>query len=116
MKFHIFVLLVIIVLFGNLITATAQVDSVIGQITSSNAESFAGGPFEVHGFQPVTAPPSRFRSFPAWLPTLSLDKAYVRGAIQVQKAHVVKSRATRDASDHLPLVLDFDLGESSSRR
>ena len=43
MKFHIFVLLVIIVLFGNLITATAQVDSVIGQITSSNTESFAGG-------------------------------------------------------------------------
>lgn len=71
--------------------------------------TLAGGPFEVHGFRHVTAPASRFRSFPAWLPTLSLDKAFIRGAIDVRKAHVVHSRATRAASDHLPLVLDFDL-------
>ncbi len=44
MKFHIFVLLVIILSFGNLLSASAQVDSVIGQITSSStSESFAGG-------------------------------------------------------------------------
>ncbi|MEK6260039.1 MAG: endonuclease/exonuclease/phosphatase family protein [Planctomycetota bacterium] len=74
--------------------------------------TLAGGPFEVHGFHHVTAPASRFRSFPAWLPTLSLDKAFIRGAIQVQRAHIVRSRATRTASDHLPLVLDFDLGKA----
>jgi hypothetical protein len=42
-KFHIFVLLVIIIITGNLFTASAQVDSVIGQVTSSNIESFTGG-------------------------------------------------------------------------
>ena len=69
----------------------------------------ATGPFAVHGFHQATAPPSRFRSFPAWLPVWSLDKAFVRGGIQVNRAHVVRGRSTRDASDHLPLVLDFDL-------
>ncbi len=72
--------------------------------------TLASGPFDVHGFHQITAPASRFRSFPAWLPTLALDKAFVRGAIDVQRVHVVRSRATRDASDHLPLVIDFDLG------
>lgn len=67
------------------------------------------GPFEVHGFDHVTAPPSRFRSFPAWLPVWSLDKAFVRGGLKVTRVHVVRSRATRDASDHLPLVIDFSI-------
>ncbi len=71
--------------------------------------TLANGPFEVHGFRQATSPISRFRSFPAWLPTLSLDKAFTRGAIHVRKVHVVRSRATRAASDHLPLIVDFDL-------
>jgi len=69
----------------------------------------ARGPFEVHGFRQITAPPSRFRSFPAWMPVWSLDKAFVRGAIEITRVHVVRSRLTRDASDHLPLVIDFNL-------
>ena len=43
MKFHIFVFLVIISLVGSLSTVSAQVDSAIGQITDSPAESFVGG-------------------------------------------------------------------------
>ncbi|CAN5646337.1 hypothetical protein BH24ACI2_BH24ACI2_10440 [soil metagenome] len=43
MKFHSFVLLVIIALVGNFSAVLAQVDSVIGQVTSSPAETFAGG-------------------------------------------------------------------------
>lgn len=43
MKFHIFVLLAIIILLSGLTTAMAQVDAVVGQITSSASESFAGG-------------------------------------------------------------------------
>ena len=66
------------------------------------------GPFAVHGFRQITAPASRYRSFPAWMPALSLDKAFVRGSIQIKKAHVCRGRVIRDASDHLPLVLDFD--------
>lgn len=95
----------------HLFREASQVPSLIVGDTNDWRNTLAGGPFEVHGFRHVTAPASRFRSFPAWLPTLSLDKAFVRGAIRVQKVHVVKGRATRDASDHLPLVIDFDLGE-----
>lgn len=43
MKFHIFVLFTAIILFTNVLTASAQVDSVIGQVTSSISESYAGG-------------------------------------------------------------------------
>lgn len=77
--------------------------------TNDWRNTLASGPFEVHRFRQVTAPPSRFRSFPAWLPTLSLDKAFVRGPIEIHKAHVLRNRLSRDASDHLPLVIDFGL-------
>ena len=43
MKIHFFVLFVIIILFGAFSSVLAQADSVIGQITNSPAESFAGG-------------------------------------------------------------------------
>lgn len=71
--------------------------------------TLAEGPFAQHGFAQVTAPPSRFRSFPAWLAMGSLDKAFVRGPIAIHEARVVRSALTRDASDHLPLVIDFHL-------
>ncbi len=61
------------------------------------------------GFLQVTAPPWRFRSFPAYLPIGSLDKAFCRGAVRVRDARVIRSGLTRAASDHLPLVLDLDL-------
>lgn len=43
MKFHFIFILAIIAVFGNFMTASAQVDSVIGQLTNSSAEAFAGG-------------------------------------------------------------------------
>ena len=61
------------------------------------------------GFHQVTAPRSRFRSFPAYLPMTALDKAYTRGPITVRHARIARSRIARDASDHLPLVIDFHL-------
>jgi WD40-like Beta Propeller Repeat len=42
-KFHAFFILAIIALFANSVTISAQVDSVIGQLTNSGSESFAGG-------------------------------------------------------------------------
>ncbi len=42
MKFHIIFALAIVALFGGLTTASAQVDSAIGQITNATVESFAG--------------------------------------------------------------------------
>ncbi|MGD9647288.1 MAG: endonuclease/exonuclease/phosphatase family protein [Pirellulales bacterium] len=61
------------------------------------------------GFQQVTAPISRFRSFPAFWAMGSLDKAYVRGEIAVQEAHIIRTRLAKQASDHLPLVVDLEL-------
>jgi endonuclease/exonuclease/phosphatase family metal-dependent hydrolase len=57
----------------------------------------------------VTAPISRFRTFPAWLPLGSLDKAYLGGPWRVQNAHVGQSKLARAASDHLPLILELSL-------
>ena len=67
------------------------------------------GALGVEGFRQVTAPLSRFRSFPAYLPMTALDKAYARGPIAVRHARIARSRIARDASDHLPLVIDFHL-------
>ncbi|MGI8786242.1 MAG: hypothetical protein ACR2HG_00590 [Pyrinomonadaceae bacterium] len=43
MKFHIYFVLAVFFLLGGFSTARAQVDSVIGQVTNSSVESFAGG-------------------------------------------------------------------------
>lgn len=61
------------------------------------------------GFAQVTQPISRFRTFPAWLAMGSLDKAFVRGRIEVRHARVVRTSLAKAASDHLPIVLDFHL-------
>jgi endonuclease/exonuclease/phosphatase family metal-dependent hydrolase len=62
-----------------------------------------------HGFHQVTAPISRYRTFPSYLAMGSLDKAFVRGEISIRQARVVRTRLARIASDHLPLVVDFHL-------
>jgi endonuclease/exonuclease/phosphatase family metal-dependent hydrolase len=71
--------------------------------------TLADGPFSRHAFGHVTGPVTRFRSFPAFLPILSLDKAFVRGGVAVKRARVVETPLARRASDHLPLVIDFHL-------
>jgi endonuclease/exonuclease/phosphatase family metal-dependent hydrolase len=63
-----------------------------------------------HGFEEATKPASRFRSFPAFLSVLALDKAFHKNGVRVTDARVVRSPLARRASDHLPLVVDFHLG------
>jgi endonuclease/exonuclease/phosphatase family metal-dependent hydrolase len=65
--------------------------------------------FACHEFEEVTRPPSRFRSFPAFMPVVAIDKAFHRGGIVVREARVVRNALTHRASDHLPLVIDFHL-------
>ena len=60
-----------------------------------------------HGFAQATSPPGKFRSFPAVLPVMSLDKVFHCEGIEIESAHLVKTRQTRQASDHLPLVVEF---------
>ena len=71
--------------------------------------TLAAGPFAQHQFEQVTSPPKQFRSFPAFLPTLALDKAFHRGGIEIREARLVRSKFAFWASDHLPLVIDFNL-------
>ena len=71
--------------------------------------TLAAGPFAGHKFHQVTGPPSHFRSFPAFVPMLALDKAFSRGGLVVRHAKVVHNRLASQASDHLPLVVDFHL-------
>ncbi len=73
--------------------------------------TLAKGPFAVHGFHQLTAPRSRFLSFPAYWPVTALDKAFARGALAIRHVRIAHSKLARDASDHLPLVIDFHLGD-----
>jgi endonuclease/exonuclease/phosphatase family metal-dependent hydrolase len=74
--------------------------------------TLAAGPFARHNFSQVTAPISRFRTFPAYFPMGSLDKVFYRGDIFVRHARVVRTALAKRASDHLPLVVDFHLSEA----
>lgn len=60
-----------------------------------------------HGFTQATLPAGRFRSFPAAMPVMSLDKLFHCEEIHIESAHLVKTQQARRASDHLPLVVDF---------
>jgi endonuclease/exonuclease/phosphatase family metal-dependent hydrolase len=71
--------------------------------------TLAKGPFSVHGFHQLTAPRSRFLSFPAYWPVTALDKAFARGPLAIRHVRIAHSKLARDASDHLPLVIDFHL-------
>jgi endonuclease/exonuclease/phosphatase family metal-dependent hydrolase len=58
-------------------------------------------------------------TFPSTLPIRRLDHVFVGGAIQLRSIHVATGLAARRASDHLPLVVDFEVAaagaEPSSR-
>jgi endonuclease/exonuclease/phosphatase family metal-dependent hydrolase len=69
--------------------------------------TLAAGVLGASGFRQVTSPIGRFRTFPAWLAVGALDKAFVRGDVDVRHARVVRTSLAKTASDHLPLVIDF---------
>ena len=77
--------------------------------TNDWRNNLCNGTFQSCGFQHITTPPSRFRSFPAYLPMGSLDKCFVSGEIHVHHVRVVRTATAKLASDHLPLVVDFHL-------
>jgi endonuclease/exonuclease/phosphatase family metal-dependent hydrolase len=66
-----------------------------------------------HHFHLVTTPPSLFSSFPAFWPVMALDKVFIRGPLNVHASHVVSTPLTRHASDHLPLVVDFQVNSAA---
>lgn len=50
----------------------------------------------------------RAPTFPSRLPMLALDHVFLRGAVQANHVAVFAAPLARTASDHLPLVVDFD--------
>jgi endonuclease/exonuclease/phosphatase family metal-dependent hydrolase len=87
----------------------AQLPTLIAGDSNDWLNTLAHGPFALHGFTQVTAPRTHFRSFPAYWPVVSLDKTFVRGPFEIRHARIVHTRLAREASDHLPLVVDFHL-------
>ncbi len=49
----------------------------------------------------------RRRTFPAVLPLRPLDRVYYRGSLEVDHSFASRTQVARQASDHLPLVVDF---------
>lgn len=96
----------------SLFAESAHLPTVIAGDTNDWRNTLAHGPFATHGFQTSTAPPSRFRSFPAWLALGALDKVFHRGGITVLHARVVSNALARIASDHLPVIVDFHVKDA----
>jgi endonuclease/exonuclease/phosphatase family metal-dependent hydrolase len=93
----------------HLFRAGAELPTLIAGDYNDWRNTLAAGPMLVHGFLHATTPISRFRSFPAYMRLGSLDKAFLRGALEIRHAHLVLTRLAKQASDHLPLVVDFHL-------
>ena len=53
--------------------------------------------------------PKKAKTFPAIYPTRSLDRIFHRGDIVVEKFFVGRAGVAREASDHLPIIVDFKL-------
>ena len=92
---------------------SAELPTLLVGDTNDWRDRLIHGPLGAAGFHHVTRPPSRFRTFPAWIPVSSLDKVFVRGPVTIRHARVVHSYLTRRASDHLPVVVDFHLTKTS---
>jgi len=78
--------------------------------TNDWRNTLAAGPFARHEYEQVTGPPSHFRTFPAFMSMLALDKVFHRGFV-IRHARIVRTKLAKRASDHLPLVVDFHLGK-----
>jgi endonuclease/exonuclease/phosphatase family metal-dependent hydrolase len=88
---------------------SAQLPTLIVGDCNDWRNRLATGPLFTHAFAPATGITPQFRSFPALMPLLALDKAFHRGGIVIRDARVIRAPLAQHASDHLPLVIDFHL-------
>jgi len=65
------------------------------------------------GFTPAV---HKQKTFPAMLPLRPLDRVFYRGDVRHHHTFAAHSAVARQASDHLPLVVDFELLEPSSEQ
>jgi len=70
------------------------------------------GPLKKSGFLCATGTGRRASlTFPAWQPVSALDRVFYRGAIESEHHYRGRLRITRQASDHLPVIVDFRIME-----
>ena len=93
----------------NLFRSADPLPSIIVGDFNDWRNTLASSVLGVSGFRQLTTPPSRFRSFPAWMAVGSLDKVFVRGRFLEPHGRIVRTSLAREASDHLPLVVEFGL-------
>lgn len=53
--------------------------------------------------------PSRLKTFPSFSPRAGLDRIYHRGGLRLLEVRTCKLNASMVASDHLPVIADFEL-------
>jgi endonuclease/exonuclease/phosphatase family metal-dependent hydrolase len=61
---------------------------------------------EPAGFVPACG---AIKTFPAYIPMRALDRIYYRGGLALRNSHAARAEIARRASDHLPLIADFEL-------
>ena len=68
---------------------------------------------DILGFKSATGDrfgyPARIRTYPSFTPTGTLDRIYFRGPLRLIAARGCRLAASRVASDHLPIVAEFEL-------
>jgi endonuclease/exonuclease/phosphatase family metal-dependent hydrolase len=89
--------------------SSAHLPTLVAGDSNDWLNALDGHAFARHQFRQVTQPASCFRTFPAFFSLMTLDKVFYRGEVAIRDARVVRTPLTRRASDHLPLVVDFDL-------
>jgi len=60
--------------------------------------------------------PGWSRTYPGVFPFLRLDHIYFDASLTLERAILIRNRMALIASDHLPIVADFHLGNTSSTR
>jgi len=53
--------------------------------------------------------PRRIKTFPGLLPILPLDHIYFDPALRLKRSKIHRSRMALVASDHLPMIAEFEL-------
>jgi len=52
-------------------------------------------------------------TFPSWYPVANLDRVFVRGDVHIHRAYASRLALARQASDHLPVIADLDVGDTA---
>ena len=95
-------------------TELGRLDSASRVIVAGDTNDWNGalgrGHLNKAGFQCATGTGRRASlTFPAWQPVSALDRVFYRGAIGSEHHYRGRLRITRQASDHIPVIVDFEL-------